>query len=423
VYGLDPTHLIVLTIVILVIFGPRRLPGAAARLAAFLNPRPDTEHTVQQALERRNANERGVAVSISGEQSDSRFIWLVADLCNPSRLLRSMAAEQLSKRFPGEAERLRSLAGRGIDRAEELEQVLALRQLSLNAAGEIMMRPLARLNPWGCIGLVYAIGVANYRPAMPLLCRLLTRADATLFVAAARALARMRSPEVIPVLVALALPPAYVGGVGRIDENNDGMSGVSAMLAAARWRAHEASWLRQLNTGELYDGSPQAIMRSRAMARSGEWTIRDEHPNFATDALWEIGEVDLLRAVRQLGAGDASGIIAHPDPRLFEALVVALAQNPRSTDGQVCMAAVEGLEALGDARCHNVLEAYGERLAVGAAREVVLAARTGAVRVRERLAAGRGELAPSEAPAGTGSEVAANTRRGAANGDRVPRGN
>jgi hypothetical protein len=226
------------------------------------------------------------------------------------------------------------------------------------------------------------------------------RAAPELYVAVVRALARLRAPEIVPALAAFAVTGRDGCGVELPAFPIAGAGAAAPLLRAYDWFWQQRDWFF------AYTGA-RGVPRRIHEPPCGSQRSPLQDSTFAADALREMGEVDLLRAVRRLSLGDASLLLADPDPRAFEALLLTLCQHPRAAEDRgACLAAVAGLEALGDFRCLTLLEASGRRWAAGYQRESTLAYRAAATRLRERLAAGRGELTPSESPAGSGYEIA-----------------
>src|SRR5437868_1858827 len=106
-YGLEPTSLIIVSVVIIVLFSPALLRAVWRRLRARLLAGLD-----EGADDYLRAQTRRLAGG--GSCPDWLFVLYVADLCHPNFLSRTVAATTLSRLLPEEADHLRRCADRPV---------------------------------------------------------------------------------------------------------------------------------------------------------------------------------------------------------------------------------------------------------------------------------------------------------------------
>lgn len=335
----------------------------------------------------------------------------VACLCHPDPEVRIRAADQLETgvrpvTFPG----LDAAIREGPD-AGHILAVLGSLGITPVEAERLWVEMLPSPSALGPPAAAAALGILGCTGSAAALSARLRSADPPLYVQCVRALGRLRSPAAVPLLAAFALQPGHLPRMYRVRRlPPDGR--LSRLAAACDWHrqyAPDAS-LRPFLGREWPHWSSQVGMSisSGSSAAMYESCTVSEPRHFACHELAAMGEEQLLRALSDLELGDAEEVKAAVDPRLFEALAVALVLVPHDpADRRLALAAVEALEALGGPWALGLLRWFGRSwLPLRSDQVVERAARASAERLRARLPGGRAEVVPSRAPDGSGAEVA-----------------
>jgi hypothetical protein len=333
-----------------------------------------------------------------------RFVltWKVACLCHPNWQIRQIAAAHLERMdrhqhllpplsglVHGGGRRdliLRVLAAGGVESSEATETLLLLLRYS---KAESLLR----------IAAAYALGILGPAEACAVLLHALDDAPPELYLAATHALAQLDPPLVVPLLAALALDAPFPAPQRWIRRFPAAASGggfdVPPLLRAHAW-LHSPIRARPA-------GSPiSPVLPSEVPVWKDELAALE--CSFARDVLWDTGEVAVLTALQGLAAGDADRVAAADDPRLYEAMVVGLLGSSGPGDRRrACLAAIRGLESIGQARCVTVLEWFGRSHWSPSRPRVASEALLAAARLRAR-GTGR-EPVPSSAPGGIGTEL------------------
>jgi len=250
---------------------------------------------------------------------DRDYVRLVALLCHPAWGVRQAAAKRLAAalRETG-AVALEPADERPLGTRAEGEELLARRNIGVDAAGAILMEMLGASPLGAYCAAVSALGVLGYRPAIPLLVGVLAHRPPELFVATVRALGRLGAREVAPLLADFAIEPP-VGPTSALQYTLpiDIAMSLELMLDAYRW---QAARLRQVADIPPLRSSDEWATQSVAATRR----IALDDADLVAEALKRMGEGELLRTARGLSAGDAGSVRTTRDPRIFPALIVAL---------------------------------------------------------------------------------------------------
>lgn len=365
--------LIVLAVVLLLV-GGKKLPALAKGLGEGLRGFGDAPRGLLEAG-------AGGPEALPATPEEAQFIRYVAVLCHPCRVYRSQAALQLEGFRTAEMLPTGTLL-REVRDAHTLRTILATESIGLERATRVWMWQLREGTTIERAACAHALAVSEWELAVPALLQLLEGAPPDVYLAAVAALARLGAKEITPVLTALAVEPtsAPVRFNPDVPLSLPGSSWPLAPLLRAYWRHH-----RQCD-----QNSPNALPRY-----------------FARDALHEQGESVLASAVAAITHPVPSPLPCARDPRLFEALAVALSRWMEGTATGTAHRAIDGLLAQGDRRSLALLEWMGRPLRwVWLDPGIVSHTRSAARDLQERLREANTAVVPSAGPAGDGTEVA-----------------
>jgi hypothetical protein len=247
------------------------------------------------------------------------------------------------------------------------------------------------------------VGALRFAPAEPALLALLDRAEPPVYVAAARALAQLGVARAVPVYAALALAPPRPFRFGLLPPAPrlpDVPGFPLAPLALA------SLWLHRTGSDRQERALATAGFCSPGVMSWWNGPSPAERSSF-TECLAAAGEGPLLAAVAALARGDVAAVARFRDPRLFEALALAMLHRPWSPRGGGSAAAgLAGLESLGEPRCLAFLSCLaGPAMLSWTDASLRERCRTAADRIRERLVDTGREGVPSSPPPGSGWEV------------------